>query len=255
MPLACCALSLSSPLVALSTASSLPWCSIQKSRRRYARKSTQLLVTALLSFQIRQTCHISALRSKSASDGAHQFLSVRYSNLHLNLNLTNKVSGVPRLLEEDDTYNGYWLPKGAVIHAVDLAIARNPELYPDAETYNPDRWLSPEFPTYKEPLTEHPRLMGHHGFGMGRRMCPGIEVTEAELLVACSALCWGFNMKPNMDKNGQPIWPDSNKFTANLIGGPLPFDFDLQVRDEKRATMIREMYEESLLAEAAGRLG
>jgi cytochrome P450 len=171
------------------------------------------------------------------------------------LNLANKFSGVPRLLEEDDTYNGYWLPKGAVIHAVDLAIARNPELYPDAETYNPDRWLSPEFPTYKEPLTEHPRLMGHHGFGMGRRMCPGIEVTEAELLVACSALCWGFNMKPNMDKNGQPIWPDSNKFTANLIGGPLPFDFDLQVRDEKRATMIREMYEESLLAEAAGRLG
>jgi cytochrome P450 len=162
--------------------------------------------------------------------------------------------GVPRLLEEDDEWNGYYLPKGAVIHAVDLALARNPELYPDAETYNPDRWLQKEFPTYKEPLTEHPRLMGHHGFGMGRRMCPGIEVTEAELLVACGSIVGCFELHPCKDANGQPKWPDSNKFTPNLIGGPLPFEMDVRVRSPAKAARIKTWYEESVADEMAGHI-
>ena len=161
--------------------------------------------------------------------------------------------GVPRLLEEDDEWNGYYLPKGAVIHAVDLALARNPELYPDAEAFRPERWLEKDFPTYKEPLTEHPRLMGHHGFGMGRRMCPGIEVTEAELLVACGSIVGCFELKPEMDANGQPMWPDSLAFTPNLIGGPLPFKMDVKVRPEK-ASRIKVWYEESVADEAAGKI-
>ena len=76
-------------------------------------------------------------------------------------------------------------------------------------------------------------------------MCPGIEVTEAELLVACGSLLWAFTMKPNVGRNGQPQWPDSNAFTSNVIGGPLPFFFDLKVRDESRKAKIEEMYEQS----------
>lgn len=160
--------------------------------------------------------------------------------------------GVPRLLEEDDEWNGYFLPKGAVIHVVDLAIARNPKLYPDPETFNPARWLEKEYPTYKEPLTEHPRLMGHHGFGMGRRMCPGIEVTEAELLVACGSIVGCFELKPYMDANGQPKWPASYDFTPNLIGGPLPFEMDVKVRNPEKAARIKAWYEESVADEIAG---
>ncbi|EXJ76752.1 uncharacterized protein A1O5_01260 [Cladophialophora psammophila CBS 110553] len=153
--------------------------------------------------------------------------------------------GVPRLVQDDDNYQGYFIPKGAVVHAIDLAIARDPNRYPDPETYNPGRWLEPEFPTYQEPLSVYPRLTGHHGFGRGRRMCPGIEITEAELLVACGSLLWAFTMKPNIGPNGQPQWPDSKAFTSNVIGGPLPFKFDLKVRDEQRKAKIEELYEQS----------
>jgi cytochrome P450 len=162
--------------------------------------------------------------------------------------------GVPRLLEEDDEYKGYYLPKGAVIHAIDLALARDEKLYPDAENYHPERWLEPEFPTYKEPLTEHPRLMGHHGFGMGRRMCPGIEVTEAELLVACGSIIGCFTLEPEKDKNGQPMPPPSYDFTPNLIGGPLPFKMDVKVRSPQKAERIRHWFEESVADEQAGRI-
>ena len=162
--------------------------------------------------------------------------------------------GVPRLLEEDDEWNGYYLPKGAVIHAVDLALARDPKLYPDAENYRPERWLEPDWVTYKEPLTEHPRLMGHHGFGMGRRMCPGIEVTEAELLVACGSIVGNFELNVVKDANGQPQPPPSWDFTPNLIGGPLPFKMDVKVRDEKRAARIKHWYEESVADEENGKI-
>jgi cytochrome P450 len=162
--------------------------------------------------------------------------------------------GVPRLLEEDDEWNGYYLPKGAVIHAIDLALARNPERYPDGDNYRPERWLEDSWPTYKEPLTEHPRLMGHHGFGMGRRMCPGIEVTEAELLVACGSIIGNFELKPYMDANGQPMWPESWNFTPNLIGGPLPFQMDVKVRSAQKAERIRHWFEESVADEAAGKV-
>ncbi|ETN37998.1 uncharacterized protein HMPREF1541_07621 [Cyphellophora europaea CBS 101466] len=156
--------------------------------------------------------------------------------------------GVPRLVEADDEYNGYFIPKGAVVHAIDLAIARDPKLYPDPETYNPGRWLEPEFPTYQEPLSVHPRLLGHHGFGRGRRLCPGIEITEAELLTACGSLLWAFEMKPNLDKSGQPLWPDPDYWTSNVIGGPKPFLFDLKIRSEQRKNMVAQLFEESLQA-------
>ncbi|KAK5193424.1 hypothetical protein LTR99_006976 [Exophiala xenobiotica] len=151
--------------------------------------------------------------------------------------------GVPRLVTEDDDYEGYFIPKGAVVHAVDISMARNPAEYPDPETYNPGRWLEPEYPTYQEPLTVYPRLLGFHGFGRGRRMCPGIELTEAELLVACGSLLWAFTMKPNTGLDGQPQPPDPEARTSNVIGGPLPFKFDLKVRNEQRRAKIEELYE------------
>lgn len=150
--------------------------------------------------------------------------------------------GVPRLVTEDDTYNGYFIPKGAVVHAIELSMSRNPRLYVDADTYNPGRWLEPDSPCYQGPLTVHPRLLGFHGFGRGRRMCPGMETTEAELLVGCGSLLWAFNMKPLVGDDGQPLWPDPMAMTSNVIGGPLPFKFDLQVRNDQRREKIEEFY-------------
>lgn len=159
--------------------------------------------------------------------------------------------GVPRLLEEDDDWNGYYLPKGAIIHACDLALARDPKMYPDPETFRPERWLEQAWPTYKEPLTEYPRLMGAHHFGMGRRMCPGIELTEAELLVACGTIVSCFNLRPIKNAAGVEVPPPDYDFTPNLIGGPLPFEMDLAPRPG-RAEKIKQWYEDSVRQEEAG---
>lgn len=137
--------------------------------------------------------------------------------------------GVPRLVEEDNIYNGRLIKKGTIAHVVELAIARDPVLYPDPDAFNPDRWLKPSYPTYREPLTEHPSIHGHHQFGFGRRVCPGVALTEAELLAACSGILSCFELKKKV-VDGKEHTPDPWKMSTNLIGGPLEFEFNLEAR-------------------------
>lgn len=152
--------------------------------------------------------------------------------------------GVPRLVTEDDEYDGYYIPKGSVVHVIEQSLSHDPELYPDPTVYNPARWLESSYPSYQEPLSVYPRLMGFSGFGSGRRVCPGVELTEAELLVACGSLISFFELKPLVDAaTGEVRWPDPENRNSNVIGGPVHFDFDLKVREGK-SVEIRRMFDE-----------
>lgn len=75
--------------------------------------------------------------------------------------------GLPHACTKDDVYEGLFIPAGTIMHANQWAIHREPELYPDPETFNPQRWLDPKFPTYKEPLSVHPNLHNYSNFGFG----------------------------------------------------------------------------------------
>jgi len=68
-------------------------------------------------------------------------------------------------------------------------------MFPDPEAFNPLRWLEPQYPTYKEPLTQFPTLLNSSQFGYGRRTCQGQTVTEADLLVGIGSIAWMFDMK------------------------------------------------------------
>lgn len=152
--------------------------------------------------------------------------------------------GVPHLVTQDDNFEGYYIPEGSVVHIVEQALSLDPEVYPEPKKYNPARWLESQYPSFQEPLTKYPRLNGFHGFGSGARTCPGIEWTQAELLIACGSLVQNFDLLPDVDSTtGEKKWPDPDNRTSNVIGGPLHFDFNLQVR-EGRSEKIRSMYDE-----------
>jgi cytochrome P450 len=103
--------------------------------------------------------------------------------------------------------------------------------------------LDESSPNFKGPLTEHPRLKGHHIFGRGRRECPGQDLAETEMLVFCGNLLKFFTLEPTRDGAGEPVWPDPEKWTTAVIGGPLPlpFEYAVKVRDEAKRNVI-EMY-------------
>jgi cytochrome P450 len=47
--------------------------------------------------------------------------------------------GIPHQATRGDVYDGYYIPAGANVHAVQWAIHREPSLYPDPETFNAAR--------------------------------------------------------------------------------------------------------------------
>ncbi|OAP55993.1 hypothetical protein AYL99_10145 [Fonsecaea erecta] len=148
--------------------------------------------------------------------------------------------GVPHELIKDDVYDGYFLPAGTNVHANQWAIHRDPDLYPDPETFNPARWLSPAFPTtYREPLTKFPNLQNYSCFGFGRRICPGMNIAENSLHLLVARIAWAAHITP---RAGQPP-PPLYDYTAGFNVQPRPFAFDLKPRSPQRAARVEQVWE------------
>ena len=129
------------------------------------------------------------------------------------------------------------------------SLARDPAVYPDPDTFNPGRYLDPSYPTYREPLTEFPTIRGYHGFGFGRRICPGQEVAEAELLVACAAIAWAFKLEKKRLSSGEEVPINDYNFTSTLITTAKPFEMEFVVRSDKHAQLILDRFRRVASAE------
>jgi len=152
----------------------------------------------------------------------------------------NVPTGVAHEAEQDDFYEGYLIPKGSRILPLDWAFLRNPVKYPDPETYRPERWLETGWPTYQEPLTQYPTIMGMSSFGWGRRTCLGQSVTRDELLVACGGLLWAFKLTRKRDAQGKEINPPLDKSNSLLIIKPDPFEMAFEPRSaERKADVVK----------------
>lgn len=113
--------------------------------------------------------------------------------------------GVPHLLVKDDVYdlvspndkskNSFLLRAGTNIHANQWAIHRETALYPDPESFRPERWLEPSWPTFREPLSLYPNLQNFSAFGFGRRICPGQNIAERSLNIGVARIAWGCEVR------------------------------------------------------------
>jgi len=70
---------------------------------------------------------------------------------------------VPTRVTQEDVYRGYVIPEGATVVQNVWAIFRDPSIYPDPETFNPDRFLKDG---KINPLVLNPE---DRAFGTGRR--------------------------------------------------------------------------------------
>ncbi|KAI0155792.1 cytochrome P450 [Pestalotiopsis sp. NC0098] len=158
----------------------------------------------------------------------------------------NVPTGVAHEMEQDDVYQGYFLPKGTRILPLDWAFLRNPAKYPDPESFRPERWLEPGWPTFQEPLTQFPTIKGMSSFGWGQRQCLGMTLTQDELVVACGALMWCFNLKQKVDAStGQNLPVPLHKSNSLLIIKPDPFQMAFEPRSEERKHEAMRLWAES----------
>ena len=140
--------------------------------------------------------------------------------------------GVPHSTLEDDVYEGYLIPKGAICHANNYLISREPTQFPNGHNFVPERWLDPSYPTYKEPLTEFPHIRGDIAFGYGSRACPGVELTYLELFTLFGALAWSFDISPK----GEVPRYEVNPYVITMAS---PFPIDIKARTPDKDKWIR----------------
>jgi len=102
-----------------------------------------------------------------------------------------------------------WLTHGArqsydavslqrVLRWVDRAVLHDPELYPDPEAFNPDRFLNEDGTFRDDPMISL-------AFGAGRRICPGRHFVDATLFVVTASVLSVFNVTRAKDKNGNEV--------------------------------------------------
>jgi Cytochrome P450 len=125
------------------------------------------------------------------------------------------------------------------------AIHRDPELYPEPEEFNPNRWLDPKYPTFREPLTQYPNLANYSMFGFGRRICPGQNIAERSLHILTARMLWACNLSHKLDAQGNEIPIPEYDYQPGFNTQPNFFEFDLKVRSEKRKEIIDSEYVES----------
>lgn len=93
------------------------------------------------------------------------------------LRLWPVVTDINRVLARPMVLGSYELPAGTNIAASSAILHYDPDLYPDGETYRPERFLERRFGPYE-----------YMPFGGGERMCPGGHLAVFELKIALAAL-------------------------------------------------------------------
>jgi cytochrome P450 len=174
------------------------------------------------------------------------------------------LGGTPHATSEQDTYNGWNVPKGTNILGNTWAINHDERYYPNSQHFNPLRFLdccalnsddvskklpyldrsyiSSHLPSVAKPEKQHPGKWGHSSFGWGRRICPGAELAMGNEFIALARLLWGFDIRP---KEGvkYDVWDYVGGFNVR----PRHFECEIKIRSAKHEETLKNEYEGTAL--------
>ncbi|KAL9715590.1 hypothetical protein Ac2012v2_000033 [Leucoagaricus gongylophorus] len=132
---------------------------------------------------------------------------------------------------KDIIWQNYRIPKGASVVGNVWSVGRDPQLFPDPESFNPQRWLTPEG-KIKEDLKAYT-------FGFGRRVCPGQHMATASVFLNTALIQWAFHI------HADPAHPiDDSAFTESANAHPMPFKVIFEPRAAKTFEGIRDLFED-----------
>jgi cytochrome P450 len=107
------------------------------------------------------------------------------------------------------------IPPNTRIHVQAWSLHRNPAVFPDPDTWNPDRWLS----SSSQQLLEMNRWFW--AFGSGPRMCAGNNLAMIELKAATAGIRGRLETELVDDGPGRGMVQN-----MGFIGGPLGHDWE-----------------------------
>ena len=107
--------------------------------------------------------------------------------------------GFSRQAVADDEVGGYRVPKGSLVFLIPFVVHRRPNLWPDPERFDPDRFTA-------EQDAARPKF-AYLPFGGGPRGCIGNQfaMVEAQLIVASIAQRFRVELLPDQDIHPEPL--------------------------------------------------
>jgi len=136
--------------------------------------------------------------------------------------------GVPHRSMKDDQYRGYDIPADTMIIPNIWAMTRDEQIYPEAELFNPDRFMDMEAdqPDPKDFI-----------FGFGRRECPGKVFADANVWLVSACIIAAFQAPVSRDEFGEKVAPPA-QFTSGFVRHPVPFPCDIKPRSSLHSGLI-----------------
>jgi cytochrome P450 len=166
--------------------------------------------------------------------------------------------GLPHMTTEDDIFDGYLIPKGALIlaniwyasifyslllsvplnfrsteanfDASNRAINHDPKVYHDPSVFKPERFLnSPEHEAEPDPHNV--------SFGFGRRICPGRVLADSAIYLTVAQSLAVFTVSKAVE-NGKEIEPVV-QFSPGIISHPAPYQTSIKPRSPEHEALVR----------------
>ncbi|KAF7985953.1 hypothetical protein HWV62_43900 [Athelia sp. TMB] len=134
----------------------------------------------------------------------------------------------------DDVYKGYHIPAGALVLPNTWAVLQDESAYPDAGTFNPDRYLTEEGKL--DPAVRDPEA----AFGYGRRICPGRHMARESIWLTAGSILACFNIEKSVDLHGNAVEPSGN-YIPGLIRTPESFPCTIKPRSKESVDLIKEL--------------
>lgn len=142
--------------------------------------------------------------------------------------MPNVPMSLPHETSEEDEYNGYRIPKGAIILPSIWWFSKDPSIYHHPRSFKPERHLGPK--AELDPAT--------FVFGFGRRVCPGRHLADTNLwLVIARSLC-AFDISKSIDPSTGKEIENSIGQTPGVVSHPLAFKCSIVPRSDKHRELI-----------------
>ncbi|KAI9493967.1 cytochrome P450 [Zychaea mexicana] len=126
---------------------------------------------------------------------------------------------LPHEVTKDFEYNGYLIPKGTAILASTYTLNLSEEFYDNPREFIPERYLYDKRPLSVS-VNANSQTRDQFVFGWGRRICPGVHMSDVELFNFWVRILATARIEPPL-LNGQPVYPDLNAYhDGGLTVGP-----------------------------------
>lgn len=163
----------------------------------------------------------------------------------------------PHALSQDDWVNDYFLPKGTTVFLNVWGLHHDESVLVDPDRFDPSRYEGRHSLAADYAASPDYMQRDHFIYGAGRRLCPGIHLSERSMFLGAAKLLWAFQFGLEKDEEGKSIPIDTDPitgYTEGFLVCPRPYKCQIVPRSATRAeTILREfsMAETEILSQYA----